>query len=549
VHQLRYLASHSFWTVWLILTGVLLAIAGCFLRGPEVTTTRWNIPAPSRAGVVSSILLFLFLGGYIAMVLIGEDFATYDNSQFTAYSLRGIDFPVWVLPEGGRFYPLALQQFNLIGHLTGSIAGYHLFQILEMLAVTAILLVLDEQLSFAARSVLAVIALSLPSMVISFTGLIYQESDVVFWLAGLVLSVRFYARTRSTWWGVLAVLCGQFALYYKEPVFVFLLTFTGVRVLLRARSSGRFSEVLWNHETRLDLCLALSSLIFAAYYGIVIFPGTNLQYLASRHLSPGETILEYLRLDWLVCIFSGFTIWRFYRVFRGAAPPELIWDGLAAGGLAYFAAYLAMGLTSEYFLAPVDLIAVLYLGRYVYLSWKAVKPRFRAAAAVLSLLVVCNNLDNSTYRVLQRKWTIKEKQRITGAILERYRSDPQHPIKLYFPVTSEYNMAEYAAYLNYRGLTVEEDPPRSGQRPRVELYGANIRRDGPCVRWLPFVCHAGAEVLERITVILPEDAFSSTGFNAYRQAEERLLPQKQGPSQPDLLFGAVQLFRPGAFAF
>jgi hypothetical protein len=125
----------------------------------------------SGATVVSWILLLFFLTAYVAMILAGEDFANGDHSLFTNYNIRGIDFPFDIWPGDGRFIPLALRQFNLIGRFTRSIAGFHAFQIAEILALVAILLVLDEQLSVVARSALAVIALLLPSAAVNFTGL------------------------------------------------------------------------------------------------------------------------------------------------------------------------------------------------------------------------------------------------------------------------------------------------------------------------------------------------------------------------------------------
>jgi hypothetical protein len=61
----------------------------------------------------------------------------------------------------------------------------------------------------------------------------------------------------------------------------------------------------------------------------------------------------------------------------------LLWDGLAVGGVACFFGYLFLGMFSHYYLAPVDLIAVLYVGRFAILSW----PSMHGWSRTLVLLV------------------------------------------------------------------------------------------------------------------------------------------------------------------
>jgi hypothetical protein len=57
-------------------------------------------------------------------------------------------------------------------------------------------------------------------------------------------------------------------------------------------------------------------------------------------------------------------------ILRRRAAPLPLWGGPAAGGAAYFLAYLYLRLFSQYFLAPADLIALLCTGRLAILSWE-----------------------------------------------------------------------------------------------------------------------------------------------------------------------------------
>jgi len=439
--KLQFVGQHSFWKVWLVITGVFLVCAIWLFRPSTLPPVRWTRSSSrnirvTRAGTVALFLLTLLLMGYGAMILVGEDFAAYDNAQFTEFSARGVDFPPQIWIEGGRFYPLALQQFNVVGHFTRNIAGYHALQIAQLFLLTLVLLALDEQTSLTWRCILAAMVLVQPSVAANFSGLIFQECDVMLWLAGMVLSIKLFGQTPSTWFAVTAALSAQIALYYKEPVFILLLVFVTARILLRLRLPGGLPKAWLNAETRLDLFIAAEALVFAAYYAIVMTSGTTLRYIHDRRSSFSTVFHDYLRMDWLVWIFVVFTFVRLYRVWRGRTAPALLWDGLACGGVAYFGVFLGIRLVGVYLLAPVDMIAVLYLGRFLYLEWAEMKTVVRAAAAVTAALVLCQNVDRSAFQVLERKWFIQQKRLIAAEIWERHQRDPEHVVKVYFPFSS-----------------------------------------------------------------------------------------------------------------
>src|SRR6202011_5058462 len=82
------------------------------------------------------------------------------------------------------------EEFNLIRHFTDTAIGYHVLPIVQLLILFFILLVLDSELSVAARAVLAIFAFLNASILHSFSGLVLQERDVLFFLGCLVLSVK-----------------------------------------------------------------------------------------------------------------------------------------------------------------------------------------------------------------------------------------------------------------------------------------------------------------------------------------------------------------------
>lgn len=89
-----------------------------------------------------------------------------------------------------RFFPLCFQGFNLVRHFTDTSVGYHFLPIAELLVFGGILLILDDELGVAARTALAMLALLTPSILISFTGLVFPQRNELLFLACLMLSVK-----------------------------------------------------------------------------------------------------------------------------------------------------------------------------------------------------------------------------------------------------------------------------------------------------------------------------------------------------------------------
>jgi hypothetical protein len=284
-------------------------------------------------------LLAAFLASYIALTLAWEDFAYYDNSFFTLGPLKGhsVGLPIW--REEGRFFPLGFQEFNLIRHFTDTITGYYVLPIAQLLIFACILLMLDDELSIATRATLAVLALLTPSILISFSGLIFPERNVLFFLACLVLSVKRFEQTQSTAWAVAAAVCAQIMIYYKETAFLLLLGFAAGRLLLRcrnARHAGWDYDRLWDKEGRLDLCLAGLAVLFLLYYFGVMGFHQNMHYASVRRQPLVETLLAYVRLDLLAWLFVAAVVGRIYLILSHRGSPLPLWDGLAFGGVACF---------------------------------------------------------------------------------------------------------------------------------------------------------------------------------------------------------------------
>lgn len=531
-HALRVLWRERialFWPIWIAITaiGMMLVI--------WVVPQQKNIPFQSiqsrqhgwsRSAILAVAFLSLFLACYFAGSLVWEDFTYYDNSHFTNGTLVGHDIPVQISPEAGRFWPLGHQEFNLARHFTRSVPGYHVFRIVELVLLCGILLVFDEELSVQARVALITLALITPSILISFSGLIYAESNIIFWLVCLVWSVKRFEQTQSTAWAVAALVSSQFMLYYKETAFLLLLGFAVGRLLLRCWNTdqeGWDFKRLRDPESRLDVCLALIVAPFLLYYLAAMYPNYRMGYTDDFRLPLSEVLASYLKLDLLVWIFVAVVLTRFFQIIRRNVLPSPLWDGLALAGIGCFVSYLVLRLESSYYLAPVDLIAVLYVGRLAILSMEKMSVGTKSCAMALLALVLLQDISLSAFRMYERKNVIHAKAEISRVIKARYESNPQDVKRLFFPFTSPFHILEFASYLNYIGVPVEEVPARSAAASTVEMVGEAIKKDGPC-GYRSFVCHPGSRPDHGdLVIVLPDDLTRTDELNSYRQQGARLL--------------------------
>ena len=469
------------------------------------------------------------------MVLVWEDFAYYDDSSFTLFTLKGQNFPLEIWPEEGRFLPFSLQEFSLIRHFSNTAIGYHVIAIVQLLVFCSILLILDDELNITSRTVLVVVALLTPSILISFNGLNFNERDVLFFLACFVLSVERFERTHSAAWAIAAVISAQIMMYCKETVFLLVFGFAASSLMLRYRNErlAGTGYRLWARESRLDLCLASLAVVFLIlYFGFVGI--TDMKYLASMHLPRTDAVLAYARVDLLPWLLIAILPGRIYMILRHRVEAWLLWDALAAGGVACFLAYIYLGMFRIYYPAPVDLIAVLYVGRFAVLLWKKMPSWGKIAAIPLALIISFQVFLVSTFAIVERKNVIQGKVEISSVVETQYRGNSGKQVRLFFPFANGYVIMEFAAFLKSRGIAVEgadEKAPRldgvvlaEARRTRAAHSPGGRAEDGPCVEYRSIWCQVvTGPAPGDLVIVLPDDGASLAEASSYRNEGVLLL--------------------------
>ena len=547
----------GFWPIWIGTTGLAAICVAWAVRTGELPA-GWaaregrktashpgdtSHPIWPRTAVPALVVLSLFLLCYIAVTLVWEDFAYYDESGLTLFALAGHYFapPIW--RETGRFFPLGYQEFNLIRHFTSTVVGYHVFPIAQLLVLSCILLVLDDEMSITARAALTALVLTSTGVVYVFTGLLYSDRNLIVWLICMVYCIKRFDRGFSPGWAVAAAVCAQIMIYYKEPAFLLLLTFAASRLVFRSRTlrpTGGLRSLLRHKASRLDLCLCFLGGLFFLYYVAAMLPHLNKQYAEQQAMSLGQVVLFYLKLDLLAWFFAAVVLRRFYLIWRRRVEPSQLWDALAFGGLVYFAAYLYLRLAAVYYLAPVDVIAVLYLGRLTFQAWESMHLRTKAAAIALVAVVLVQDVSFSALRLVERKNVIHAKTELASAIKARYSSDTQNPQRLFFPFATPYVIMEFGSYLHYRGVPVEGAPDQPAGANNVKLVSELVANDGPCMDFRSLICHsAGQPERGDLVIVLPDDNASIARTTPYRDGGSVLFSYEPYPPIPDWLRPAI----------
>ena len=153
--------------------------------------------------------------------------------MLTDFSVQGMNFlpPVW--SAVGRFYPLADQEFNLLKFVTRSPAGYHALVALQLLVLLAVLFVVLRAFQVRYRVLILIAAMVAPSFLIPFTGFVYPERNVLFWLAVMLLCLQEYSRTKARIYFIGCLVATHCALYYKETVVLFVVAYAITQLLLQ----------------------------------------------------------------------------------------------------------------------------------------------------------------------------------------------------------------------------------------------------------------------------------------------------------------------------
>jgi hypothetical protein len=164
-------------------------------------------------------------------------------------------------------------------------------------------------------------------------------------------------------------------------------------------------------------------------------------------------------------------------------------------------------------MAPVDFIAILYLGQLVYPWFKEKKVAYSAITILVIFLIVGRNTAYSFYNLAERKNFISGKIQLTKFISEYAQKGSDRNIILFFPYSTGYDLMEFSAFLEYKGLKLaKHDPPKSTDKLILTIKSPDqFPVENRCIDYERSIKCFHAKYLQSgdLIIVLPNDKIST----------------------------------------
>jgi hypothetical protein len=538
IRYFHLVVARHFLQVWLValLLVVAVGIFLCAYGDPAASffssgaarlrrKSNWHFSLADR---LAAVLFALFLAVYVAMVFYKADFATYDDSEvFTDYSVRGIPYPPPIWIAAGRFFPLAYQEFNVVSRVTRSIAGYETVAVVQLLILLVAFYFSLQKVQIRFRFLILAAVMLTPSFVIPFTGLIFPERNILFWLAILLLCLNQYFKTKACWYFIAALVVTHFVLYYKETVVVFVVVFAISRALLefttnQQHSQRSFQEVVKDNALSLGM-LAVAG-IYATLFFVALLPRGTPAYVIQQHgrfeglgvASTTPLLLWQLLTDWMPLVLLVVFIARLAWCILSRGELDTFLDPLAVGAVAYYFCIITLRIGNGWYMAPVDFISVFYLAR-LSAGWLRRRSTVRVCAVVIVFLsIVVHDALYSSFLIVERKSVITAKARFADFLRGYLATAKGDTVELFFPDAYGYDLMGLSAYLRNQGIQLDgsfADSQANGGSvgTRIVIQGSKEFADNKCVPYRDYVCHHAESARPgSLIVVLPDDNISIT---------------------------------------
>lgn len=480
------------------------------------TRSSWKL---NNSDIVCLSFFVLFLALYVWANLWKEDFAFTDNVQLTGFSLRGKSYPAPIWPKVGRLFPLQFQEFNVLRHLTQAPAAFRGFVVLQLLLWASVTVAYLSEFTIPLRVLALFLIMCTPSFVISFSDLIYPERNILFWVAVFSLCWRRYSATASPVFLAGTFIAVQFAVYYKEPVWLLFAGFAGTQLVYNWNGeSHQGSTRNFIRDNLANIGTMALAVLFPVLFALVMFYYRSLRYVRDARLTISLTVLDYVKVDFLLFVFLALVVIRALKLFRGQSKPNPFWDPLAAGGAIYAVAIIGLRMFEGYYMAPVDAIAILFLLQWAH-SWRLETKTVRTfVVAVVCLVSVVQNLACASVFLTMRKNMIACRVQLSDFLKEYIQERSGGPVGLFFPHSDVRDLIGLSAFLDYKGLPLINDASY-GRGDQVSLLFKSPLSfpQNHCVDYRPYTCYhadapqSGDLIVESQWDDTPEDEVARNG--------------------------------------
>ncbi|SDO79253.1 hypothetical protein [Phyllobacterium sp. OV277] len=311
------------------------------MRGENPETTM-------RVSDVAMLTAIVLAAGFF--IQFRESFTWWDaNIFFTTVSPTSYQWyapPIW--PTGGRFFPLAHQEFHFLGKLSKTMEFYRLFSTVEF-AVVCLLSWWILKPSKAAPLLWFAILCSTP-IASSFIDLIYPERNIAPLSTIIICAVFIFIRSGGWLSAAVASLGVSLIVFYKETSII----------LPSSLAFCCFAKAVCadhKYKNRLIVaCLmtAIPVVVWLSLYAILIIPHITDRYHSTSTFI--DALVYQLESPWIYLCLGAST----YRIMTGKIF-DPVFDALPLAVLGHILALVLLQFDMPYYSASIALLSIFYV--------------------------------------------------------------------------------------------------------------------------------------------------------------------------------------------
>lgn len=373
---------------------------------------------------------------------------------FTAYVSQDLFYT-------GRFYPLNMQEFNLLVLL--DIVSVELFYILlaiEFLFIIGLMFLLFIEINnknihfFKIFIILLIIFVFSPGFVTAFFRLHIGERNALFFL---LLSLLFYLKFQNKpkiIYFLIALIATNFSLYYKEPVFLILGTFAFLHFIFSYKTTDLKQKTI-------DILIILSSLTFIIVYFFLVYMNQGNQLYGDTPYNPiilmAKNGFKYVMSDPLI-VFVVFPLatWRFYNIIKLRQSEYPIYDAMLFASVVYIFAFIKLNICEYHYWLPSYAFAIPALLFFITKTEIMHGVFWKISSSIAVFFILVSSLPIALHLITFYKYVPANYNKALDYVVSDIKQNHITKASIYLEnINFDHDMEVYvsfAKFLDYKGL-------------------------------------------------------------------------------------------------
>ncbi|MBO3457601.1 hypothetical protein G7B40_009060 [Aetokthonos hydrillicola Thurmond2011] len=409
------------------------------------------------------LLFCISLVAYACFLIINPQFWIIDDHVFLNTIQIGKSF-IFVNNENGRFEPLNTQEYYLLSKFFPPTPTlYWAFNAFQLILFTLIVYKIIKRITNNTNFTIITLffLLLLPGFTLAWSRFIVGERGAIFCSAVFIYSYFSYLEEKnfkqSLIPGFISLIFANLALYYKEPTFLAIGTFSFFHLIFSWKTSKLKIKIL-------DILLLISCSVFVIIYIVYVYLNTSSSYSESHKVvAHNLNFFSFYKKSDPILLFGllPFTACRIYQVLVKKRPVEPIYDSMLLAATIYVSVFFRFHIYSQYYLLPAYIFAIPALVFFFTKVEKNLTAWRRWSVIALAGFLLTTTLPQGFNNLISHKnETINFNQMLSFIVHDITTRYPNQRASIFLDGVSRGTGIELyhslAEFLEYRGLTTQQ---------------------------------------------------------------------------------------------